>query len=250
MATGRTVSKWVRAYVAGYDLSGYTRSIGPLEESFDEADLTTIADAGKGFLPNHGHIKAGTLNGVFDPVGLGIHDFRTFPAERTVMVVVGVRAAPAQGDPTFNAVQQQLAYYASEEGGAVTVTIPFSEWSGEAVSKTYPRGWGVLLHALAAETVVNVATGVDNGAATALGGYMGYQVTAGNGTATLKVEDSAGGAWADLAGATTGVLDMTVRRGAIVAIGNTATVRQFLRWQIVFGTATSVSFAMSFVRGK
>ena len=251
MATGRTVNKWTRVYIAGYDMSGFTRAIGPLEETFDEADLTTIADAGKGFLPNQGHIKVGTLNGVFDPVTAGLHDLKTLPNERTLLIAVGIRAAPAQGDPTFNAVQQQLAYQASEEGGAIVVTLPFSEWSGEAVSRAYSRAWGVLLHALAAETVVNSAAGVDGSAATLLGGYMGYQVTAGNGTATLKVQDSADNAiWADLSGATTGVLDMTVRRGAIVAIGNTATVRQYLRWQIVFGTATSVTFSMSFVRGK
>ncbi len=81
---------------------------------------------------------------------------------------------------------------------------------------------------------------------------MMYQVLAGNGTATLKVQDAATNtnpSFADLTGATTGVITCAAGVHGFVQLGVTATVRQFLRWQIVWGGATSVSFALGFMRG-
>lgn len=40
MATGRTKEKYRRVYIDGYDMSGFGRTIGPLEWKYDEADLT------------------------------------------------------------------------------------------------------------------------------------------------------------------------------------------------------------------
>jgi hypothetical protein len=78
-----------------------------------------------------------------------------------------------------------------------------------------------------------------------------YQVFAGNGTATLKVQDAATNtnpSFADLSGATSGSVNCATPSAGVVAISTTATVRQYLRWQIVFGTATTVTFALAFVR--
>ena len=67
MATGRTVPRWVRFYADGFDLSGFSRTVGPLKWEFEEADLTVqMADAAKGFMPNLASISPGILNGVFD----------------------------------------------------------------------------------------------------------------------------------------------------------------------------------------
>ena len=53
MATGRTLQKWVRAYIDGYDMSGYSRSAGVLGWNYNEADLTCqMSDAAMGYLPN------------------------------------------------------------------------------------------------------------------------------------------------------------------------------------------------------
>jgi len=38
MTTGRTVLKYTRVYVSGYDLSGYARNIGPLDTMFAEGN--------------------------------------------------------------------------------------------------------------------------------------------------------------------------------------------------------------------
>ncbi len=80
------------------------------------------------------------------------------------------------------------------------------------------------------------------------------QVLAGNGTATIKTQHAAlnlDGSFADLGGCTTGVVDCSSPFAGIYnTTAVTTTVNQYLRWQIVLGTATSVTFALAFVRGR
>ena len=91
------------------------------------------------------------------------------------------------------------------------------------------------------------------GAATTKGGYFMYQVLASNAagvTATLSVDDGTSAVDADmdpLAGATTGSI-VCVPGVSGVVVPTTLTIRRFLRWQIAFGTATSVTFVSAFFR--
>jgi hypothetical protein len=118
----------------------------------------------------------------------------------------------------------------------------------------YDNPWGVLIHAYGAETAANAsATGsVDNLAATNdVGGYMMYQVFAGNGTATLSIDESADNVnFTPLTDATTGVINCAVVSAGIVQLATTADVKQYLRWQLAKGSATTVTFALAFVRGR
>jgi hypothetical protein len=255
MATGRTLKRWSRVYADGYDLSGYAREIGPLSIEHDEADLTTIADGVKGVLPNHARIDIGELKGVMDNTETsGLHIVASGAGvARDVMVAQGIRAAPAQGDPAFCGKFMQLGYKQEEDSGAILVSLPFGAWD-VADMINYRKAWGVLLHANSAATAANSAAGVDTLAATTAGGYMMYQVFAASGaghTATLSVDDSANNSdFLALSDATTGEIDVgTAPVAGIIQIGTTATVRQYLRWQIALGTATSVTFAMAFVKG-
>lgn len=256
MSTGRTVQKHTRVYVAGYDLSGYARSIGPLSTSFETNDLTVMTDAVKGALPGQAEISVGKLDGVLDPTAsVGLHAVfsANTGARRVVSVPIGFRAAPAQGDPVFCGEFIQGAYTATPDGG-VTVNLPFETWATDSSSLLYAKAWGWLLHAKGAETAVNTAVGIDdNGAATAAGGYLTYHLFSSDGTVTLKVQDAAtnlNASFADLSGATSGSIDASVTpASALVALAPTATVRRYLRWQLVLGTATTATFALSFVRG-
>lgn len=256
MSTGRTKQKYWRCYVDGYDLSGYSRSIGPLEVTYDEADLTAyMSDAVKGYLPNHAHINAGTLNAVFDDTAtVGLHALSVTPAgtARDVMVPIGIRAAPADGDPVFCGKLVQKGYQVTQEGGAVMASIPWSGWAANAISLMYGQPFGQLLHASAATVAVNAAAGFlsPTGAATAKGGLFMYQVFAGNGTATLSVEDSDD--WDDavdydLTVATSGLINCAVPTSGLV-VSSTLDIREGLRWQIAFTTANTVTFACAFMR--
>ena len=254
MATGRTLEKWTRFYVGGYDLSGFGRSIGPLLIEQDEADLTAWTDTVKGYLGNHVQCNLGMLNAIFDNTATtGLHAvLGTVPNNRTVIVAKGIRAEPAAGDPAFCGEFLQSAYRLEDDGGAVVASIPFSGWPADATSLLYAGPWGQLLHANGAETAANTGTGIDNytGAFTTRGGYFVYQVLAGNGTATLSVDDSADNvAFLALSGATSGSVNCAVRSAGLVALGTDATVRQYLRWQLALGTATTVTFVSAFVRG-
>ena len=255
MATGRTVPKWWRVYADGYDLSGQARQIGPLQLEYEEADLTALSDTVKGYLPNHATVNIGTLNAVFNNTATtGIHTvLGTAGQVRTMLVAMGIQGAPAAGDPTFGGQFTQKAYTSENDGGAAVVSLPFSGWASDAASLLFASPYGQLLHALGAETVANSAnSNLDNPTANATnsGGYLIYHVTAGNGTATISVDDSANNsAWLALSGATTGSINCAVRQSGMVAISPTATVRRYLRWQVAFGSANTVTFVLSFHRG-
>ena len=119
MATGRTLDRWKRVYVDGYDFSGQARKVGPLEITRDAADLTAIADPVRGYLPNFSHVNVGAINSVFDNTATtGIHNrLVSAGVMRTVSVAQGIRAAPAQGDPVFAGQFTQGEYTVAEDGG-------------------------------------------------------------------------------------------------------------------------------------
>lgn len=255
MATGRTVfAKYTRVYINGYDLSGYAREIGPLTTEFDTDPAAAMSDGVKGGLPGAANINVGTLNGFFDTTATsGLHTLtNTGTGTKNVMVAIGIRAAPAQGDPAFITQVEQKNYIApiDTSGSMVNATIEFGGYSAAPTTRAYQKAWGTLLHANAATTAANTAAGVDGGAATTAGGYLMYQVTAGNGTATISIDDSANNTdWLALSGATSGEITAAAGLSGIVALGTTATVRQYLRWQLALNGATTVTFALAFVRG-
>jgi hypothetical protein len=251
----RTLNRWTRVYIDGYDLSGYSRSIGPLASDYEPVDVTAdLGDSVRGYLCNTPEITPSTLNAIFDDTAAtGLHAVMSTPASRTLMAPIGMQAEPVMGDPVFVGQYHQLAMRVHDDSDAVVATIPFGGWDANALTN-YSKAWGVLLHENSAEVAINDQAGVDDaGGETAAGGYMVYQVFGGDGTATLLVEDAPINDDADfdpLVDATTGVIDCAVRSAGIVQIGTAATVRQYLRWQIEFDAANTVTFALAFVRGQ
>ena len=254
MATGRTVSRWDRVYVGGYDISGKARSVGPLSLEYAAAELTALSNPVRGFLPGAANVNVGAVNSVFDNTDTtGIHALLSTAGDKRVMTVArGIIAEPAMGDPTFAGEFTQGEYTTADDGGGLVVNIPFQGWAADAASLLFASPWGVILNAATARTAVNTSTGYDRGVvSTAGGGFMAYHVTASSGgahTATIKVQDSdtnVDGDFDDLSLATTGVITVTAGVSGIVATLPTATIRQYLRWQIVLGTATSVTFVLS-----
>jgi hypothetical protein len=249
-------------YIDGYDLSGVARTIGPLESTFDEAETTALADTVKTYLPNHPNLNVGTLNAIFDTTSvIGTAAVANVTGtKRVVSVAKGIRAAPAIGDPVFCGEFMQSAYNVVGEGG-VFVNIPFAGWAADATQRAYPVAWGQLLHTNVSAAAANASgTGVlsHTGAATAFGGDMVYHITAatvGAGvTATIKVQhspDEVNANYVDLGGCTTGVIDVSTApiAGVLRTTTNITTVDKYLRWQIVLGTATTVTFVLGFMRG-
>ena len=257
----RTLEKWYRLYVDGLDFSGFSRSIGPFGVEHEEVEMTSWTDQVVGYMKNRTQVNLGTYNALFDnTASVGLHAWAgTAGIQRTALLAMGFGAIPAAGDLCFGGQFLQGAYQVTSEGGAVSVTIPFSGWSDYSTTLAYGSGFGQLLHASGSVIAANTAVGVDNfrSAATTTGGYMMYHLLAvgpgADNTFTLSMQDSAtnadDAAFADVTGATTGSITANTSRFGIVALSPTATVRSYLRWQIALGTATSVNFVLSFHRG-
>lgn len=250
--TGRIRLRDWRVYIDGYDMSGYSRNFGPLACTFEEGVDDAVTLPVKQTMLGSANITMGALNGLFDNTATsGLHVIMKTPGvARNVMLACGIQAAPANNDPVFVGKFQQLGYYGQPDQTPIYATIPFGNTTDQAGNMAYAQPWGALLLAKAAKTAANSAAGLDQLAQTTKGGYMAYQVFAGNGTAAIKVQDAStnsDGSFADLL--TSGTLDFSNPRAQIVALAKTATVKQYVRWQIALGTATSVTFALAFVRG-
>lgn len=260
MATGRTVNKYTRIYVNGYDLSGYARTIGPLDWSFETGVDNPLTVASVGNMIGQATISPGTLNAMFDTTATtGSHVLLKTPASgnKNVMVAVGIQAVPAQGDPAYCGQFRQNDYLTTPGDTPVAATVKFSPNSATSTSMIYANPWGVLLHANSAETGANSAVGVDNyplsSDGTSDGGWMLYEVTAGaaaGGTANIKVQHADTNENADFADLlATGLIDVgTAPVSGAVALASGTAVKRYVRWQVALGTATSVTFALAFMR--
>lgn len=254
MATGRTVgSKFTRVYIDGFDMSGYARSVGSLDYGFAHNEFMALEDAVMGALPGQCSISIGEITGAMDNTvtsGMHVAFSAASDAVRDVMIPLGIRAAPIAGDFTFCAQVSQNSYKANIADEVLTATIELGSWDERGDTKAYPYPWGFLIHPKGAETDVNAGSAdYDHGSQTVLGGYMAYQAFTADGTVTIKLQDSPDdSAWTDLA--SSGVIDPSTALSAIVPLGVTTTVDRYLRWQIVLGTATTVTFALAFVRGR
>lgn len=256
---GRTnFNKYMRVYADGYDLSGYTRIMGPLSWEFEASEDRVLTSTIKGVLCDIANITPGTLNGVFDNTETsGLHAVASGAGtQRTMMAPIGLLAAPDEGDPVFMGVFQQVSYMASPSSSGETLNAML-EFGGpyQPTRLNYDKPWGVLLHANGEETEANSTTGegVDNDAASSAGGYLMYQIfsVTGEGTVTISIDDSADdSSYSALSGATSGAIAHgDVPAAGVVQLGTGATVKQYLRWQIAFDTITACTFALAFVRG-
>jgi len=247
----RTVKRWSRFYADGYNLSSEVGTIGPLPWEYDAESFAALDWEVRGALPDQVNLGAGPVNGLFSQEASGTLQAVCVPGvDRHVMVPIGFLAAPVMGDPVYCARLLETSGKLTPGTGLMTGSWTFAPSILAALNYTKP--WGVLLNALANRTAVNASAGVDGGAASSAGGYMAYQVFAGAGAGSvvIKVQDSAdNAAWLDLASATISVASGAIPAAGQVQIPVTATVRRYLRWQIVFTGMTGVTFALAFVRG-
>ena len=118
---GRTVSKFTRMYVDGYDLSGYSRSAPVMQWGFQPSRWMSIVDEAMGALPGQASIGLGTYNGILDNTDGGMHSaLKDSDTVRDVMIPIGDRAAPVAGNPCFCAQVTQNSYKAQPSGGMIT----------------------------------------------------------------------------------------------------------------------------------
>ena len=251
----RTNSKYTRVYVNGYDISGTANNIGTVGATFDAPPVAAYTDDVMNTVMGQSSIVCGPLNTFLAPASSGSDAFELGKAGNgvfDVMIPFGTLAAPVAGSPMFAWKMYDGGYQASGEG-VVAATLDFKNAAYSTV-KGYESPFGYLAHAKGAETAVNTAVAViDAGASTAKGGVFVYQLFSSNGTVTLSLQEAdtnSNGSFAALTGATSGSLDATTTPASgMVALGLTATVKRYIRWQLAFGTANTATFALGFIRG-
>lgn len=252
----RTVSRWVRTYLGGYPLSSDLMTLGQAEHSFEAVELTGGSDEISGFLPGMPNVSLGPISGLFNNSTNHLHAIATAASlAQVITVAIGDQAAPVAGVPSFNHFPEFLKYQASQSAGGVFVNVEVGNRSTRATANPFHEPWGTILEpGSVARTAVNAAIGIDDfGAATNFGGYQVAQILAGNGTATIKTQHASTNtnpSFSDLTGATTGVVDCASPKALVAATARGLTVNRYLRWQVVFGTATTVTFVLSFTRAR
>jgi len=257
MTTGRTNPKWLRTYVDGLDISGVARQVGGYGVKFTDALDAAYADNVQNTLLGRGKMNCGPINAFLSPAAAptGLHELASSGiGTRHVMIAQGILGEPTQGDPCFAWIFEQGGYEVAQSADFVAVNVTLPDASAGGIL-SYAKPFGFLLHGKVAETAVNTSAGVDdNGAsASALGGIFAWQLFSSDGTVTLKAQDATASnlnaSFADISGATSGSIDATTTpQSGMVALGSTAAVRKYIRWQLVFGTATTATFACMFIR--
>lgn len=257
---GRGVSKNNRLYIgsdtAALDLSCNTLSASTAGVTWDFGDLAAYCWSVKGGMNGQAEIQFGPVNATLytdTAATASVHDvLGDLSGTKTVVALaMGLTAAPVVGSPCFCAPVTLNSYTGIEGDNLTTMTLEFS--GGNDTSFLYDNVWGNVLHELSTETGTNsdtaVGTVVDNGAATAAGGYMLYVVTSLNaGTVGLIVQDSEDGStYGDIAAS---AVNVTAPSAGIVQLATNAAVRRYTRFQVGFsGGASTATFFMAFVRG-
>lgn len=253
----RTNKKWTRAYIGGVDVSGTLTEVGNLGYSFASSPDAALSDACKNIVNGQASIVADAFNGFLSPSATtGLHELMSSGTGTYVYTVAwGVQAEPVNGDIIFSYPFEQAQYQATTGEGFNMVNVA---WGGPTstnslIASGYASPFGRIIHAKGTETAVNTATGIDdNGGSSTLGGILIYHLFSSNGTVTLKAQHAStnsNGSFADATGATSGSIDASVSpKSGMVATSGSLTINQFLRWQLVFGTASTATFMLGFIR--
>ena len=254
--TGRTVSKYTRLYggtaAFGLDLSADTTAFGEIGLDADFTENAAYSWEVKGGILGFVTQALGPINQVLNSDGTTLAHDKLAAVQGTLvtlMLALGIREAPTYGTDIVGGQWELKSYVSDLSDGMVTVNMQLAKRAGVI---NYPKFFGKLLHPLGAETAANTGkiNVVNNGAATTAGGYLVYCVTALDaGTVAVSVDDSADNiTYGALSGATSGAL--AAPAAGIVQLGTTATVKQYLRFQVALaGGASTATFALGFVRG-
>lgn len=248
----RTHQKHLRVYVDGLDLSGYTRSVGVLSQSFAAEPDAALTDECKNILVGQGEVTAGVINAFLSNDANGAHALlKNGFGTRDLLIAIGANAEPKDGDNVFAWTFEESEYKAEGGAGFVAATLT-PGGSSQFAPLDYSKPWGKLLHAKSAEIAVNDALGIDFGAVPSNGGIFVYHLLSSDGTVTLKAQHAATNAdaeFSDIPGATSGSITAEVTpKSGNVPLAVDETIKRYVRWQIELGTALTATFVVAFVK--
>ncbi len=241
MATGKTNSRWMRFICDEFDLSGDSRTIGTMGITYAEDDVTGQSNGVHNFTLG---IPTAALSGyqsVFATDGSArSYDALAAVETRIVSVPIGIKAAPAVGDPAFLHYADQSSF-THDGAGPVLITANLPRGTDYI---DLERVWGVTLAAGTSISATTNYSSVDNGASTTNGLKAFLHVTTtSSGNWSLVIQDSANDSvWADL-------ITFSSDGSAITAeVGEASgTVDRYLRFQAT-RTAGTTAFWVTAAR--
>lgn len=225
MATGKTNSKHYRLYVDGADLSGEARNVGSFGASYTEEDATGWSEGVINYTLGAMQTGLPGYQGVFHTTP---HAELAAQEEYLVSLAIGIKAAPAAGDPAYLAPLEQKSYVV-DGSGPVLVNAEFVKSTGE--NYTLPSNvWGYVLQPYANLTATGNGTAVDLGDTFTNGALAHLHIiSTSSGNFAFKIEHSDTGAWggeeADLITFTADGSAVTAEQGSA-----TGTVNQYVRF--------------------
>lgn len=227
-----------KVYLGAYDITTYFRRFG-ISRTKQLLETTSFGDTARDFIEG---LKTGTisLDGLFEPTN-DTQDEQLNAIFTSTTVTTPISLAP--GNDTLG----NLAYVAIPLDIEYSIDTPFEDLI--SVSAQMQASTEILrghsLHALGAETTTGNGTGVNNGAASSLGGRLNHHVTAFSGSSgTLSLEDSADDiSYAAVTGGSYG----PITAADSTTINITGAIRQYSRIART-GTFTSITFASALGR--
>lgn len=229
-------------YVAGYDLSGDTGSLGRIGGGHALQEVTGID---KSAFERIGLLRDGGLDftAFFNPAANQAHD--RLSALPTADQILTYCRGTTLGNPAASMIGKQINYDPSRGAdGALTIGV-------QALSNGFGLDWGRLLTAgKRTDSAAANGTAVDHTDVSTLFGWQAFlHVFAFTGTScTVTLEDSADNVTfaALTGGAFTAATGITSER---LQGGRTATVRRYVR-AVTSGVFTNAVFAVGFTRNN
>jgi hypothetical protein len=177
--TGKTHPRHFRVLVDGYDLSGDMRSLNSFGVTFEQADATGWSNGTRQWLNGQGTVLLDGLTALFNnettgtgPTLAGAHTVLNGETTLNASVFMGIRAAPAIGNPAFGSPFEQGSYVVSGGVGTDPVMVNASYY-GSATQSLDAAVFGVALHAGAELTGTTNNASVD-GLASSANGWIAY----------------------------------------------------------------------------
>lgn len=242
MAAGKNkLTRYMRIYVGGYDLSGDARTFDSLDCTYGEQDMSGWNDQVRKSLADQ--VLSVGIRGfqalMNDTANSGAFTLLKTPTgvtSKQVSILFGGGAVPAAGDPSYALNGVDLQDSIALDGKAYIVRADFVPNPGYVLGKP----WGKVLMPSTSLTDTTNGTSINNGASSAKGGHANLHILAtASGNFEFKIQHSANNVdWATL-----GTV-FTANGSAITSEHKafTGTVNQYVRFVATRtgGTCTAV----------
>jgi len=246
MATGKTNSRWYRLIYGGYNLSGDARAVGGFGEEYTEEDVTGWSDDVINFNMGRQRIFLEGFQAVFNnTASTGSHSVLATLPNSYASMFVGIRAAPAVGDPTFSLPLQTSAYTATGDGPVlVNINANVMQTGALTVGSLPIRCFGVAVAVGASLSGTTNGTSVDNGASSSNGALAYLHVTASSGgTWAFSIQHSSdNSSFSDLITFSANGSAVTAEQGTV-----TGSVNRYIRLRAARTSGTVTAWA-TFIR--